>query len=83
MRFKVTYRLTDDTMGEGVVTGPKEATVERCRKVIHLVGPNYSILPLSVSIRPILTKRTTHGFLHELYSRLPDGREAQVTGWYF
>ncbi len=80
--FKVTYLDRDGKPGEGVITGPKEATVDRVHRVMHLVGPNYGILPLTCSIR-VIPERMSKGFLHQLYVRLDDGREAQLKGWYF
>lgn len=81
--FKVTYKFPDGTQGGGVITGPTGATVAACRKIIHLVAPNYSILPLSVSIRPKTDEKLCKGFLHNLWAKTPDGREAMVKGWYY
>jgi len=82
MPFNVTYKLFDNTSGGGIITGPRGATVEQCRKVIHAVAPNYGILPLTASIEEI-PKRTSKGFLHELYALLPDGRQARLNNWYY
>ena len=79
--FKVTLLLVDDTTNTRVLTGPHDSTIQDCQRILELVAETYGIKDV-VSIEPV-AKRTTFGFLHDIQKRLPDGRMATVTGWYY
>lgn len=83
MVFKVIFRYSDTgESDQRHIVGPDDATIADCERVLRLVATAYSLDPDYLDIR-VVPERPSRGFLHPLYSELPDGRRALVTGWYF
>lgn len=80
--FKATYKLLDGTPGQGTITGPPNAPVEACEKILKLCASNYGVDPDTLVVEA-KEERLCKGFIHPMEARLDNGRTAEVRGWYF